>query len=161
MAPATVEGPILASAAGDPSHDYPSHIPFHYVMAAAIDHLVRWVKDGAPPPAAPRIDVKEVGPPAVISRDSHGNALGGIRLSQHEVATATNTGQNSGPGFCRLNGSYEAFDISTLASLYPTHAGYVARVKEVTERNVRAGFILKQDAEATVADAERAQVGAR
>src|SRR5262249_26761147 len=87
-----------------------SHIPFHYVMAAAIDHMVRWVKEGTPPPSAPPIEVKEAGPPATIVRDFRGNALGGIRLSQHEVATATNTGQNSGPGFCRLNGSYEAFD---------------------------------------------------
>lgn len=138
-----------------------SHIPFYYVMAAAIDHLVRWVKDGTPPPAAPPIAVTVVGPPAVVARDSYGNGLGGIRLSQHEVATATNTGQNSGPGFCRLNGSYEAFDNATLAGLYPTHAGYVARVKEVTERNLRTGYILKPDAEATIAEAERAQVGAR
>ncbi len=155
-------GTLSRGGSGNPGGcDRPSysHIPFHYVMDAAIDHLVRWVKDGTLPPSAPRIDVTEVGPPAMITRDQHGNALGGIRLSQHEVAVATNTGQNSGPGFCRLNGSYEAFDAATLASLYPTHAGYVAKVKEVTERNLKAGYILKPDADATIAEAERAQIG--
>jgi Alpha/beta hydrolase domain len=146
------------SACDRPSY---SHIPFHYVMDAAINHLVRWVKDGTSPPTAARIEVTSSGPPAVIARDKYGNALGGIRLSQHEVATATNTGQNSGPGFCRLNGSYEPFDAATLASLYPTHTDYVAKVKAVTERNLRAGYILKRDADATIAEAERAEIGKR
>ena len=138
-----------------------SHIPFYFVMDAAIDHLVRWVKDGTPPPSAPPIEVSSVGPPVVIARDPAGNALGGIRLSQHAVPTAVNTGQNSGPGFCRLNGSYEPFDAATLASLYPTHAAYVAAVKDVTEKNVKAGYILRAAADATIAEAESSNVGQR
>ena len=136
-----------------------SHIPFHYVFNAALDHLVRWVKDGTLPPTAPPIDLTAVGPPAVMARDAAGNALGGIRLSQHAVPTAVNTGVNSGPGFCRLYGSHEPFDAATLATLYPTHDGYVARVKEVTEKNLKAGYILKTDADATIAEAERSTIG--
>jgi hypothetical protein len=136
-----------------------SHIPFHHVFNAALDHLVRWVKDGTPPPSAPPIEVTTVGPPAVMARDAAGNALGGIRLSQHAVPTAVNTGVNSGPGFCRLYGSHERFDVATLAKLYPTHEGYVAKVKEVTERNLKAGYILKADADATIAEAEKSSIG--
>lgn len=136
-----------------------SHIPFHYVMNAAFDHLVRWVKDGVPPPVAPPIDVTAVGPPATAARDKYGNALGGIRLAEHAAATGVNTGLNAGPGFCRLYGSHEAFDASALASLYPTHASYVNRVRTATERNLEAGYILKVDAEETVAQAERSDVG--
>lgn len=138
-----------------------SHIPFHHVFNAAIDHLVRWVKDGTPPPSAPPIDVTTVGPPAVMARDSFGNALGGIRLSQHAVPTAVNTGVNSGPGFCRLYGSHEAFDAATLAKLYPTREAYVAMVKEVTENNLKVGYILKADADATIAEARVAEIGVR
>jgi hypothetical protein len=138
-----------------------SHIPFYQVMDAALDHLVRWVKDGRRPPSATPIDVSSVGPPVVVSRDAAGNALGGIRLSQHAVPTAVNTGQNSGPGFCRLNGSYEVFPAATLARLYPTHAGYVTAVRDVTEENLKAGYILKAEADATIADAEKAEVGKR
>ena len=128
-------------------------------MNAAFDHLVRWVKDGVPPPVAPPIETTAVGPPAVAARDKMGNALGGIRLAEHAVPTATNTGLNTGAGFCRLYGSHEPFDQATVASLYPTHAGYVAAVRDVTERNVKAGFVLRVDADQTIAAAERSDIG--
>jgi hypothetical protein len=138
-----------------------SHVPFHHVMNAAFDHLVRWVKDGVPPPTAPPIDTSAVGPPAIAARDKHGNALGGIRLAEHAVPTAVNTGLNSGAGFCRLYGSHEPFDAATVAGLYPSHAAYVDAVRDVTLRNLKAGFILKADADQTIADAERSTVGRR
>jgi hypothetical protein len=138
-----------------------SHVPFYQVMNAAFDHLVRWVKDGTPPPSAPPIETSDVGPPAVVVRDARGNGLGGIRLAELAVPTGINTGQNSGPGFCRLYGSHYDFDGATLASLYPTHAYYVASVKKVTEDNLKAGYILKADADATIAEAERSEFGAR
>jgi hypothetical protein len=136
-----------------------SHVPFYQVFDAAIDHLVVWVKDGKAPPSAPPIDVSSVGPPAVMARDTAGNALGGIRLATHAVPTAVNTGVNSGPGFCRLNGSYEPFDAAAIKTLYPTHEGYVAKVKSVTEANLKAGYILKPEADATVIEAEKSSVG--
>lgn len=136
-----------------------SHVPFYQVMDAAFDHLVRWVKDGTPPPSAPRIETSEVGPPAVVVRDARGNGLGGIRLAELGVPTGINSGQNSGPGFCRLYGSHYDFDAATLASLYPTHVAYVAAVKKVTDDNLKAGYILKADADATIGEAERSEVG--
>lgn len=137
-----------------------SQIPFRYVFNAAYDHMVRWIKDGTAPPSAPPIEFTAATPP-VIARDEDGNALGGIRLAEEAVATAQNTGQNSGPAFCRLNGSHIDFEQPRLNALYPTHAVYVAKVKEVTAQNVKAGYILKDDAEATIAAAERSGVGKR
>jgi hypothetical protein len=97
-------------------------------------------------------------------RDESGNAIGGIRLSQHGVPTATNTGVNTGGQAggernCGLMGSYEPFDSARLASLYPTHAVYVAKVKEVTDRNLKAGYLVKADANATIVEAERSDIG--
>jgi alpha/beta hydrolase family protein len=147
-------------AGGSPCERPPySHVPFYQVFDAALDHLVRWVKDGTPPPVAPPIDVVSAGPPAVMARDEAGNALGGIRLAQHAVPTAVNTGVNTGPGFCRLYGSYEPFAPEKLAALYPTHAAYVAKVKDVTARNLSAGYILKPEADATIAEAEKVTIG--
>ena len=157
-APAAPLGQIPRGNCDRPSY---SRIPFHYVMSAALDHLVDWVKTGTPPPSAPPIEVSSAGPPAVIGRDAHGNARGGIRLSQHDVPTGVNTGQNSGPGFCRLNGSFEPFDRATLESLYPTHDAYVAAVRQMTDQNVKAGYILKNAAEATIAEAQHADVSRR
>jgi hypothetical protein len=56
-------------------------------------------------------------------------------------------------------GSYLAWDEARLAAMYPTHAAYVAKVKEVTEKNLKAGYILKEDANATIAEAERSSIG--
>ena len=100
-----------------------SRIPFHYVMSAGYDALARWVMDGTPPPIGPDIAFSGT----EIARDEHGNSLGGIRLSQHEVATATNTGQNAGPGLCPIRGSYVPFDDATLT--YARKAGAHAHVK--------------------------------
>ncbi len=130
-------------------------------MNAAFDHLQRWVIDGTAPPTAPPIETSAVGPPAVIVRDDRGNAAGGIRLAEHAVPTGVNTGQNSGPGFCRLYGSHADFDANTLAALYPTHSAYVSAVKEATARNLKAGYILMADADATIAAAEASNIGAR
>jgi hypothetical protein len=155
-----LSGTPARGAGGSPCERPPySHIPFHLVFDAAIDHLVRWVKDGTPPPSAPPIDVTSVGPPAVMARDADGNALGGIRLAEHAVPTAVNTGVNTGPGFCRLYGSYEAFPPEKLASLYPTYEAYVAKVKDVTAKNLTAGYILKAGADETIAEAGKASIG--
>ena len=155
-----------ASAAPRPAGSNPcerppySHVPFYQVMDAAFDHLEKWVKDGTVPPTAPPIEVTSVGPPGVIARDKAGNSLaGGIRLAEIAVPTGVNTGQNSGAGFCRLYGSHQDFDAATLNSLYPTHAAYVAAVKQVTEKNLKAGYILRPEADATIAAAEKSRVG--
>ena len=146
-----------------PSCDRPpySHVPFYQVMDAAFDHLVKWIKDGTLPPTAPPIETTSAGPPAVFARDKMGNALGGIRLAEHAVPTGVNTGQNSGAGFCRLYGSHEDFDAATIAALYPTHAAYVGAVRKITQENLRAGYILKPEADATIAAAEKSSVGGK
>jgi hypothetical protein len=156
-----------------------SRVPSYYAQNALYDHFARWLRDGTPPPTAPHIELKQLpgnppagaagprggrgGPPAPpryeIIRDELGNALGGIRLSQHAVPTATNTGLNAGGMFCGLLGSYEPFDNARLASLYPTHDAYVAKVKEVTEKNLKAGYIVKEDADATIAEARSSRIG--
>jgi hypothetical protein len=137
-----------------------SQVPFRYVFDAAYDHMVRWIKDGTPPPSAPPIEFSDATPPTIV-RDPNGIALGGIRLAEEAVPTAVNTGQNSGPAFCRLYGSHIEFDQDKLAALYPTHKAYFAAVKEITDKNLKAGYILKADADATIAAAERFPIGKR
>jgi hypothetical protein len=138
-----------------------SQVPFRHVMHSAFDHMVRWVRDGTPPPIAPLVEVSNPGPPAVMARDAAGNALGGIRLSQHAVPIATNSGVNTGDGFCRLYGSHEWFGPQELAELYPTHEAYVGAVTEEVERNVAEGFLLPFDAQRTLEEARRSEIGRR
>ena len=163
-----------------------SRIPGYYVLDAVLDHTARWVKDGTPPPTATHIELHQLpslppaaptengaagaggarpqGPRWEVVHDELGNAHGGIELSQHAVPTATNTGQNEGGAGtgernCNLMGSYITWDEGRLAAMYSTHASYVAKVKEVTASNLKAGYIVKADADATIAEAERSPIG--
>ena len=102
--------------------------------------------------------ITENGKPA-IDRDSFGNALGGIRLAEHAVAIAVNSGENTGAGFCFLTGWHEDFDKTRLATLYSSHTSYVSDVKGATEKNVKAGYILRADAAKTIAAADQSSIG--
>ena len=147
---------------GSPDCEHPSYsrVPFRHVLHAAFEHLVRWVDDGTVPPTAPPLDTSSIGPPAVFARDAHGNALGGIQLAAHAVPTGTNTGINTGnQRFCRLYGTHEPFDAATLARLYPSAAVYLDAVTEVVAANLAAGYLLEYDANATVREAERSDIG--
>ena len=141
------------------NHPPLSRVPSEYVQNAVYDHMARWIKDGTPPPTAPPIEIKNDGERLAIVRDSFFNALGGIRLAEHDVATAVNSGENTGSGFCFLTGWHEAFDRTRLAALYSSHAAYVSAVKATTEKNLKAGYIVKADADRTIAAAERSDIG--
>lgn len=145
-----------------------SRVPIHLVQAAVYDWMKRWVERGTPPPHAPRITLSSVGTmgaPAdrysVAVRDEHGNAVGGIRLAQFAVATATNTGLNDGPAFCRIYGSHEPFDGDTIARLYPSPSRYRAEVNRITGENLKAGYITREGAADTRREAEQARIGYR
>jgi hypothetical protein len=138
-----------------------SRIPFYFVGNAALDHMVRWIEYDIAPPVAPEIELEVLGPPTVIKRDAFGNALGGIRLSQLVVPTATNTGLNSGPGYCSLYGTFLPFDDVLIHALYRNHGAYVSQVSRVTFDNLQSGFIVMEDAEATVREAAQSGIGKR
>lgn len=139
--------------------DVGTRVPLQYVLASGLDLLARWVDKRVPPPVAPPITIESSGPPIKIARDANGLALGGIRLAEVAAPTAINNGTNTGPGACARWGYYKPMDISTLNKLYPTHEAYVSAVERVTNENLRAGFILKQDADATIHEAKESLVG--
>ena len=138
-----------------------STVPFRDVLNAAYDHLVDWIRDDTPPPIAPRLQLVRALPQVEFARDDFGNILGGIRLAEHEVATAKNTGMNSGTvnRFCFLYGSHEPFSEEQLRQLYPSQQAYVDAVRRVVEENLAAGYILPYAAERTIREAETRDVG--
>lgn len=141
-----------------------SRIPFYFVINAAYDQMVNWVKHNAEPPVGPDLQVLTLGEQvSVLARDSFDNALGGIRLAQHAVPTATNTGLNfpdtPPTNFCRTFGSYAPFDTATLDTLYADHQTYLALVIAATHESQSQGFIVGADAAATIRDAARSDIG--
>jgi len=133
--------------------------PMHYVIAGALDLMVRWVEKKTPPPSAPPLTISSTGTPIVVARDSQGLALGGIRLADVAVPIGVNNGTNTGQGACARWGYYQAFDIATLNKLYPNHQAYVSAVERVTNENLKAGFILKPDAENIIRVARDSAIG--
>jgi len=120
--------------------------PLHYVLNAALNKLIRWVRTGKAPKSAPPLDVS-AGPPITIKRDQHGNALGGIRTPWVDVPIATFTGQQSGDSIlCLIFGTTTLFDAPTLAALYPTHKAFTSAYDKALKRAVKKGWTLEPDA---------------
>lgn len=134
------------------------------VYDASIRHLHRWIADGVEPPRMPRVDVQPGGGetgvaarPQVV-RDDHGNAVGGIRLPDIEVPTASHSGfgvQRPGMRFGFLYGEATDFDSAKLADLYPGSADYLKAWRAALDRAVEQGMVLPEDAPA-MADAAAA-----
>ncbi len=131
-----------------------SRVPLHHVIAAAHEHMVDWI-DGELPPSAPYLEFNG----AAKVRNELGLAQGGIQLSQVTAPTAINTGSNAGETFCFLFGSYEPLDDQTLSELYRNHGRYVTAVARTDSDNVRAGYLLRDDARDNLRTAAQSDVG--
>jgi Alpha/beta hydrolase domain len=125
------------------------------VLRAAFAALAGWVADGTAPPRAPRI--KSTG--SELRRDEQGVVLGGVRTPAVEAPTATLTGESEADSIiCSLFGTTKPFAPEQLAQLYPTHADYVEAVTESANAAVKAGFLLRADRDALIAEAKAASV---
>jgi hypothetical protein len=110
----------------------------------------------------------------VTTVDADGNDIPGIRLVGLEAPLGTYTGWNlRAPGFIEdhlcMNGSYIPFARTaaergadprpSLEERYGTHRGYVNEVREAATALVRQGYLLPEDRDRLIADAERSDIG--
>ena len=122
--------------------------PQHFGAKAALAALERWVRSGAAPTQANRLEVS--GTPPALTLDEHGNARGGIRTPYVDAPIATLSGYGQDPNvsrLCSLFGTTVLFDRDKLAKLYPDHAAYVAVVAKSVDDAVAKGFLLQPDGE--------------
>lgn len=125
------------------------------VAQAALAALTAWMVDGTVPPTSPLIEVAD----GDIVTDATGNAVGGIRTPPVDAPTSVLTGKgNPASIFCSLFGGETPLTPEQLAARYATHDDYVAAVRTSAEQAVADGFLLPEDAEAMVAEAEAAAV---
>lgn len=121
--------------------------PFARMVSTALDHHIRWVEDGVPPPAGQRISVIG-GPGGEIEVDEHGNAVGGVRHTFLDVPVATYSPLNEfadPPDYnCTVHGSTFEFSDQELADLYRDHGDYVSQVNRRLNEIVREGWLLKE-----------------
>jgi hypothetical protein len=125
------------------------------VVRAAFAALEAWIVDGSVPPASPRIESTADD----LVRDDVGNVVGGIRTPAVDAPIAALTGVNpSDSVFCSLFGAAEPLTEEQLAELYTDHDDYVAQVTTSADAAVEGGFLLPEDRDVLVAEAESADV---
>jgi hypothetical protein len=112
-------------------------------LSAAVQ---RYFDTGKLPPGAPRLERDASG---ALVRDANGLAKGGLRHPFVQVPVA----YNSSTG-CPLYGTYRSWSSAKIKSLYPTHAGYVAKVRSWANAEVSKGWLLAEDRDDAVAKAE-------
>jgi len=135
------------------------------VFHAAYDAMARWLATGQRPPSmTERLIVNYATNPLTLGRDAFGNAFGGVRLPDVTVPVAYNAGTNSGGrgtttlSACQQAGTYIPFTDEVLRTLYASHDDYVNKVRAAATQNVQQGFLLKEDADEIVAEAQASDV---
>lgn len=131
--------------------------PMHVVAKAAFHGLETWVRTGAMPEIAPRLELDQT--PAIL-RNGDGIALGGIRTPPVDVPVDVLSGA-PGPGtdlICILLGSTTPLPAARLTALYPNRAAYQQQYDAGTDQAIQAGFVLQADRDALLAYAQPARI---
>jgi hypothetical protein len=130
-----------------PANNAPQH---HYVAAAALWNLDRWIKTGQAPSKAEPIRSKpgqKPDAPPTLMLDANGLAQGGVRTPWVDVPTSrlSGVGNSGGPlGF--MVGVCEPFDAATLDRLYPDgKREYLKKFEASLSSAIDMGFILDTD----------------
>lgn len=140
----------------NPSSTLPTQVFDH----AALNALRTWITTGTPPPKAPRLERTSTG---FVKDDALGNAMGGLRLPDMDVPTASHGMFNNGPtnslgfwvGFaCIAGGGSKPLDPAKLRALYPTDQAYVQAYKQRADKLLNDGFLLPVDHAALLKAAE-------
>jgi hypothetical protein len=132
-----------------------SRIPFRYAQNAAMDALVRWARTGTPAKAQPGFKYNLLGS---IARDPDGNALGGVRLPEQDVPTATNRPENTGSTTCALYGQSTPYSADRLLELYPARAAYLESMESAVSRAQTAEVLLPADGRESIATARKSNI---
>jgi hypothetical protein len=159
----TIPGVPLPDGILTPLYEYSLGTQFHYNDLSGIITI-------QPPP------IRQILPTVVPKVDADGNETAGVASVLHQVPLGTYTGWNTvASGFykgrIRTNtGAYIPFAKTkaerlaagdprpSLAERYGTHEKYVAQVRAAAERLMRARFLLQDDADRLIAQAEASKV---
>jgi hypothetical protein len=127
-------------------------LPQQYTHDTAFAALQTWIKGGRAPAATPALKfdpngaVAKDGAGGGVAADRHGNPLGGLRLPQIRVPVAQYQGTCPEMGQS-LIGTTRPFDDSKLHELYPTFAGYRAKMCRASLADVKRHLLLRFDAQ--------------
>ncbi|WP_068269867.1 alpha/beta hydrolase domain-containing protein [Aldersonia kunmingensis] len=127
-----------------------------YVLRAALRHLDAWSRGGSAAPSADRLSTRETDGVVEFAPDANGNTEGGIRTPAVDapVSVLSGFGPADSSRICRLFGTTTPLDGSVLRALYSSRADYLDRYRAAAEAAITAGYVLAEDREALLAEAE-------
>jgi hypothetical protein len=130
--------------------------PTHHVARAALRHLDTWARGGEAPPTADRYEIDESGGAPQYVRDDLGIVLGGIRTPTVDTPTRVESGEvaEGADIACTLMGSSLPIPQETLAERWPDTDRYLSDYEAATDAAIDAGFVLPEDREALLAEAD-------
>jgi len=129
-----------------------SRVPNGDIMKAALSALTRWISGGPAPAVAPRFMVDAHNK---YLRDANGHVLGGIHTAAQDAPIANNSGIGRGPWFCGPAGNHVDFTPAQLCQRYGNHENYVSQVKAIVNANVQNKFLLPEEAQKTLHEAQK------
>ena len=113
---------------------------FNAMVFMGMDYMYNWLTEGQEPPMADRIEFEGDAENAAIGLDEHGNAAGGMRSPQVNVAWETFSTPNEGNFVCGLMGTAIALPDDQIAQMYPTTADYAEQLVAQTNRLIDEGW---------------------
>ena len=127
-----------------------------FVLRAALRHLHGWVAGGTTPPAGEPLTL-EHSPDAepVFVTDEIGNVVGGVRTPCVDAPTQVLSGVVADPvsRICLLFGSTTTVPSDLLVARYGTRDKYDRHYRDATEAAIAGGFVLADDRDEILADA--------
>ncbi|MDB5622234.1 MAG: hypothetical protein JWR39_797 [Devosia sp.] len=145
-----------------------NHLPRQYIEPAMYANLEKWVIEGTLPPKSTPIATVEgesrslsgVVYPVAFETDEHGNVLGGVRSPYLDVPTATyfeSATPVEGLPYAWSFGHQVDFGTAKLHQLYGVvgaYQNYVSQVRSSVDQLLAEGWLLPEDAERIVTEAE-------
>lgn len=132
----------------DPCVNPSSTFPVGAMMSVGLDHLIRWVDKGTPPPRAPRVEVSA----NQMVLDAQGNVRGGVRNTYVDVPTAKIIVPNKGKAglppevradfYCNITGFEEPMSVDALKALYRDKRSYQRTVEARLKALTKQGWFL-------------------
>lgn len=120
-------------------------LSYRPVVSAAHRHIHRWLVEGTPPPAQPRIEYAS-DDPAVMARDERGNAIGGIRLPEMAAPIAEYRGRDdTAEGLGALYGWARPFSADQIRALYPAADVYAKAWDAAVDDLISSGAVRSED----------------
>lgn len=139
----------------------PSNVlPTRMFNHAALHALNTWVRQGTPPPIAPRMTRGSLG---FVQDDALGNAMGGLRMPELDAPTAQYGMYSNVPRSqisawslyaCMAGGSANPLDAKVLRARYANEQAYYQTYKQAADKLLEGGFLLAPDHAALLKQAQ-------